>query len=76
MQSFPIGQAMQKNITMRMGNCNHRKYIPMLLGLVASGAVDPVKVLTQKEPTQNALDAYEVFDKRQPGWIKVELETA
>ncbi len=76
MQSFPIGQAMQKNITMKMGNCNHRKYIPMLLGLVASGAVDPVKVLTQMEPTQSAIDAYEVFDKRQPGWIKVELETA
>ena len=76
MQTFPIGQAMQKNITMKMGNCNHRKYIPMLLGLVASGAVDPVKVLTQMEPTQNAIDAYEVFDQRQPGWIKVELETA
>ncbi len=76
MESFPIGQAMQKNITMKMGNCNHRKYIPMLLGLTASGAVDPVKVLTQMEPTQNAIDAYKVFDERQPGWIKVELETA
>ena len=76
MQTFPIGQAMQKNITMKMGNCNHRKYIPMLLGLVASGAVDPVRILTQMEPTQDAIEAYEAFDQRQPGWIKVELETA
>ena len=76
LQTFPIGQAMQKNITMKMGNCNHRKYIPMLLGLVASGAVDPVKILTQMEPTQDAIEAYEAFDQRQPGWIKVELETA
>ncbi|MDQ3457893.1 MAG: glutathione-dependent formaldehyde dehydrogenase [Deinococcota bacterium] len=31
MQNFPIGQAMNKNLTIKMGNCNHRKYIPMLL---------------------------------------------
>lgn len=74
MQTFPIGQAMNKNLTLKMGNCNHRKYIPKLLDLVASGIVDPVKVLTQTEPMQDALAAYRAFDERQPGWIKVELE--
>ncbi len=28
---FPIGEAMNKNLTLRMGNCHHRKYIPHLL---------------------------------------------
>ena len=74
MQTFPIGQAMNKNLTLKMGNCNHRKYIPMLVDLVASGVVDPVRVLTQMEPMQDALAAYKAFDERQPGWIKVELE--
>jgi len=76
MQSFPIGQAMNKNLTLKMGNCNHRKYIPKLFGLVASGVVDPAAVLTQQEPMQGALEAYRAFDERQPGWIKVELEPA
>lgn len=74
MQTFPIRQAMNRNLTLKMGNCKHRKYIPKLLDLVASGIVDPVKVLTQMEPMQDALAAYKAFDERQPGWIKVELE--
>ncbi len=75
-QSFPIGAAMEKNLTLKMGNCNHRKYIPMLLDKVLTGVIDPEKVLTQTEPMTSALDAYKAFDTRQPGWIKVELKPA
>jgi threonine dehydrogenase-like Zn-dependent dehydrogenase len=28
MERYPIGAAMNKNLTLRMGNCNHRRYIP------------------------------------------------
>jgi threonine dehydrogenase-like Zn-dependent dehydrogenase len=72
-QAYPIGKAMNKNLTVNMGNCNHRKYIPKLVELVRSGAVDPAEVLTQREPMTAVLDAYKAFDARQPGWIKVEL---
>ncbi len=34
-------QAMNKNLTIRMGNCNHRKYIPRLLECVRTGARVP-----------------------------------
>jgi threonine dehydrogenase-like Zn-dependent dehydrogenase len=71
---FPIGQAMNKNLTLRMGNCNHRKYIPRLVDLVASGHVDPKYVLTQTEPLTSVIDAYRAFDSRQPRWMKVELQ--
>jgi threonine dehydrogenase-like Zn-dependent dehydrogenase len=71
--TFPIGMAMNKNLTIRMGNCNHRTYIPMLVEMVRSGAFDPMKVLTQREPLTSVIDAYKAFDLRQPGWIKVEL---
>lgn len=71
---FPIGAAMNKNLTVRMGNCNHRKYVPMLVELVRSGQVVPTSILTEREPLSDALAAYEQFDQRQPGWIKVELE--
>jgi len=73
---FPFGQAMMKNIRIHMGNCNHRSYIPMLVDLVQSGEVHPTKILTNIEPFTSVLDAYEAFDKREPGWIKVELKQA
>jgi len=57
-----------------MGNCDHRKYIPRLLELVRTGAVDPLQVLSNVEPMGRAIEAYRTFDVRTPGWIKVELE--
>lgn len=72
--TFPIGHAMEKNLTIKMGNCNHRKYIPRLLELVRSGTVDPAEVLTQVEPMTDVIEAYKQFDRRSPGWIKVMLQ--
>ncbi|HWG49840.1 MAG TPA: zinc-dependent alcohol dehydrogenase [Candidatus Acidoferrales bacterium] len=72
--TFPIGNAMEKNVTIKMGNCNHRKYIPRLLDLVRSGAIDPAEVLTQVEPMTDVIEAYKQFDRRSPGWIKVMLQ--
>jgi threonine dehydrogenase-like Zn-dependent dehydrogenase len=72
--TFPIGKAMEKNLTIKMGNCNHRKYIPRLLELVRNGTVNPAEVLTQVEPISDVIEAYKLFDRRTPGWIKVMLE--
>jgi threonine dehydrogenase-like Zn-dependent dehydrogenase len=45
MRSFPIGEAMNKNLTINMGNCSHRKYIPPLLEMVANESFDPSQSL-------------------------------
>jgi len=73
-RAFPIGDATNKNLTVRMGTCNHRKYIPMLIEKVATGEVDPLAILTQIEPLTSAIDAYRAYDTRQPRWLKVELQ--
>ena len=75
-RTFPIGMAMNKNLTVKMGNCHHRRYIPMLIDLVRRGTLDPAKVLTQTEPLTSAIEAYKAFDTRRPGWMKVELQPA
>jgi threonine dehydrogenase-like Zn-dependent dehydrogenase len=74
METFPIGAAMNKNLTIKMGNCNHRKYIPHLVELTRTGAVDPSAVLSELQGVTDAIDAYRAFDERRPGWLKVELE--
>lgn len=76
MESFPIGMAMNKNLSLNMGNCNHRKYLPRLVELVRTGAVVPSAVITQVENIEDAVEAYRAFDRRESGWMKVELAPA
>ncbi len=73
---FPIGEAMNKNLSIHMGNCNHRAYIPKLIELVRTNAIRPSAVLTQAGALVEAIDAYKSFDKREAGWVKVMLEPA
>ena len=70
---FPIGAALDKNLTIQAGNTPHRKYIPDLIELVEAGAIDPAQILTQTEPLEDAIEAYKAFDRRESGWVKVEL---
>lgn len=70
---FPIGIAMNMNLTINAGNCPHRRYMPMLIDLIQSGAVKVDRILTNVETITSAVDAYKAFDLRQPGWIKVEV---
>jgi threonine dehydrogenase-like Zn-dependent dehydrogenase len=72
--SFPIGAAMNKNLAIKMGNCNHRKYLPMLIELVRAGVFVPSEILTNVEPLTGVIEAYKNFDLRRPGWVKVKLE--
>lgn len=73
---FPFGQAMNKNLTVHMGNCNHRRYLPKLLKMVARGGFDPTAFITQHEKPTAAVSAYETFDRREEGWVKTVLDVA
>ncbi|WP_428395383.1 hypothetical protein [Lichenicoccus sp.] len=64
---------MNKNLSIKMGNCNHRAHIPALLEMVRMGRIDPLQVLTKVEPLTDAIEAYEHFDRRETGWTKTEL---
>ena len=74
--TYPIGVVMNKNLTVKAGNCNHRHYMPQLLRLIAEGGVDPALLLTEQEPMTDVMAAYREFDRRRPGWIKVALDPA
>jgi threonine dehydrogenase-like Zn-dependent dehydrogenase len=73
-EAFPLGTAMNRNLTIKAGNCNHRRYVPGLLSRIAAGGADPTTIITQQEPLPSVIDAYEAFDRREPGWTKVALE--
>ncbi|MFZ7089229.1 alcohol dehydrogenase catalytic domain-containing protein [Curtobacterium sp. RRHDQ10] len=75
-EAYPLGQAMNKNLTIRMGNCDHHSVTPPLIDMVAAGQFDPTALITEHEGIGSAIDAYAAFDRREPGWTKVELSTA
>ncbi len=74
LKSFPIGMMMNKNLTVRAGNCNHRKYLPRLVELVRSGVMHPEQFFTERVPVSSAIEAYRNFDQHKNGWLKVKLE--
>jgi threonine dehydrogenase-like Zn-dependent dehydrogenase len=55
----------------RSGGCQggHARH----LSKIAAGSADPTTVWTQQETIPTALQAYEAFDRRDPGWTKVTL---
>ncbi len=54
-----------------LGEC-----IPRLIELVRTGSIEPIELISQQERLEDAVSAYEAFDQRRPGWLKVALMPA
>lgn len=71
--TLPIGTAMNKGITMRMGQCNTRRYMPHLLEHIQKGNVDCTELITHKFSLEEAPKAYDMFNKKEDGFMKCVL---
>ncbi len=71
---LPMGAAFNKGLTFRMGQMHGQKYMPMLLGRVLEGEIDPSAVFTHTLPLKEATKAYEMFKQKQENCIKVLLK--
>jgi threonine dehydrogenase-like Zn-dependent dehydrogenase len=74
LDSYPFGEAFMKNLTLKSGNCHHRAYLPHLVSLVATGALDPTPLATRWPGVEDVIEAYASFDRRESGWTKVALD--
>lgn len=70
---FPMGAAFMKDLTFRIGLVNVPEFIPSLLSLVRSGRIDPTQLITHRMPLAAGREAYDIFDKRSDGCLKVVL---
>jgi threonine dehydrogenase-like Zn-dependent dehydrogenase len=69
---LPMLTMFDKQIQLRMGQANVKKWVPEILPLLTDD--DPLGVetfATHKLPLEQAADAYEVFQKKQDGAIKI-----
>jgi threonine dehydrogenase-like Zn-dependent dehydrogenase len=75
MERYPIGEAMNKNLTLKMANCNHGRCVPELVEMTRAGAGRTGRsALTQPEEIVDVEEVFKAFDRRESGWIEVELE--
>ena len=71
---LPMGAAMQKGLTFKMGQTHVPKYLGNLMQRVVRGEIDPSFVITHKFRLADAPMAYDMFQKKQDGCIKVVLK--
>jgi threonine dehydrogenase-like Zn-dependent dehydrogenase len=69
----PMGTAMNKGLTMRMAQCNTRRYMPHLLEHIREGRIEPKRLITHRFPLSEVADAYRMFARKEDGCRKVVL---
>lgn len=70
---IPLGTAMNKGLTLRMNQCNVRRYMPHLLEHIQNGTVDAKGIITHRVPLEEVAEAYDIFSRKRDGCIKAVL---
>lgn len=71
---LPLGAAMNKGLTFRMGQTHVQRYSKMLLQKVEAGEIDPSFVITHRLSLKDGPEAYKTFRDKTDGCIKVVLK--
>jgi threonine dehydrogenase-like Zn-dependent dehydrogenase len=75
-ESFPLGRAFDRNLTIKSGVCHHRRYIPQLMQTMMSGSIDPMRILPKRVRPIAASEAFSTFGADSLGWSHVESFTS
>lgn len=70
---IPFGAAMNKGLTIRMGQTHVNRWTDDLLRRIQEGEIDPSFVITHEAPLEFGPDFYNTFRDKQDGCIKVVL---
>ena len=71
---IPFGAAMNKGLTMKMGQTHVQRYTEPLLRMIEAGEIDPSFVITHTVPLERGPEMYKTFRDKQDGCIKVVLK--
>jgi threonine dehydrogenase-like Zn-dependent dehydrogenase len=70
----PMGAAMNKGLTLKMGQTHMQRYLQPLLERIESGQIDPSFVITHRIKLDDAPAAYKTFRDKKDGCIKVVIK--
>lgn len=71
---LPWGQVFDKGIQLGLGQTPVKKYNLFLRDLIIAGRAKPSFIVSQRIPLSQAPEAYERFDRREPGYTKVVIK--
>ncbi|HAC20238.1 MAG TPA: aldehyde dehydrogenase [Dehalococcoidia bacterium] len=71
--SINFGRLFEKGLRLGTGQCNVKKYNAYLRDMITAGKASPSFVVSHEVPLDDAVDAYDKFDKRVDGYTKVIL---
>jgi len=70
---FPMGLAMERSLTFRIGICSPARWWPALVPLVQQGRLGVERNITHRLPLAEGAAAYRLFDQRSDGVLKTVL---
>jgi threonine dehydrogenase-like Zn-dependent dehydrogenase len=74
LDKIPFGAAMNKGLTIRMGQTHVNRWTPDLLRRIESKQIDPSFVITHTAPLEQGPQLYTTFRNKEDGCIKVVLK--
>jgi threonine dehydrogenase-like Zn-dependent dehydrogenase len=72
---IPIGNVLNKGITIRANQTSVKRLLPRLMEHVQNGILNPKEIITHRIPLQDVSDAYRIFSDKLDGCIKPLLIT-
>ena len=74
LDKVPLGAAMNKGLTLKMGQTHVQRYLQPLLEKIEAGEIDPSFVITHRRPLEDGPELYKTFRDKKDGCIKVVLK--
>jgi glutathione-independent formaldehyde dehydrogenase len=71
---IPWGTLFKKGVSIGMGRDDDKRYNDHLRDLIVHGRIKPGKIVSHRLPLRDAADAFDKFDARADGYVKVVLE--
>lgn len=70
---IPIGNVLNKGITLRANQASVKRLLPKLIDHIQSGRLDPKPLITHRVPLEEVSDAYHIFSSKLDNCIKTIL---
>ncbi len=71
--AVPIGNALNKGLTLRMNQASVKRHLPRLIEHIQAGRIDPKRVITHRIDLCDVADAYHLFSSKLDNCIKTVL---
>ena len=66
----PIGNVLNKGLTLRANQASVKRLLPRLIEHVKEGRLNPKEIITHRMPLEEVADAYHIFSAKRDGCIK------